>query len=272
MWEMNLRDRTLLPSAEVGENTYLVNTRGYSLVPGFLSLQEVDRLKETMTKAIAAYVPVPGIERSVLDQHQIHDLLNRDINFLRLLEDPRLQQLVAPLLGDHWVMYAATSSSIPPGGMNYASRLHVDSPRHTPGYNFNIGIIWALDDYTTNNGGALKVLPGSHHSPETPNEAFFEKHCDQILCDAGSLLIFSARLFHRTGLNSTQHWNHSMTLNACRSFMKPRMDWVRFVYPDLSAKLNEQGRRLLGFDTRLPSSMEEFFLPENQRLYKPNQG
>jgi len=262
----------LLNPSEVAEHVYLVNTRGYSLVPNFLSQQSVETLKKSMADAINEYKPIPGIQRSMLDRYQIHDLINRDINYARLLEDARLHQLVAPHLGDHWIMYAATSSSIPPGGSNYASRLHVDSPRHTPGYHFNIGIIWTLDDYTHDNGGALKVLPGSHHSSETPNEDFFEKYCDQILCSAGSLLVFSARLFHRTGFNSTSQWNHSMTLNACRSFMKQRMDWVRFIRPDISDQLNEQGRRLLGFDTRLPISMEEFFLPDEERLYKPNQG
>lgn len=269
---MNHCSGVLLTPSEVDNHTYLVNTRGYSLLPNFLPRQDVQTLKRSLTDAIKDFEPSPGVERSVLDKYQMHDLINRDINYARLLEDPRLHQLVAPHLGEHWIMYAATSSSIPPGGTNYAGRLHVDSPRHSPGYHFNIGIIWTLDDYTPDNGGALKVLPGSHHSADTPDEAFFEKHCVQILCSAGALLIFSARLFHRTGMNSTSQWNHSMTLNACRSFMKQRMDWVRFIRPDISDQLNEQGRRLVGFDTRLPTSMEEFFLPEEERLYKPSQG
>ena len=272
MNQINLCTSAPLSSAEVAEHAYLVKTRGYSLVTDFLTLEETDSLKASMLAAIEAYLPVPGVERSMLDRHQMHDLLNRDINFARLLEDPRLHQLVASHLGEHWIMYAGTSSSIPPNGKNYASRLHVDSPRCTPGYDFNIGVIWALDDYTTDNGGALKVLPGSHHSPDAPDEAFFERHCQQILCKAGSLLVFSARMFHRTAFNATQQWNHSMTLNACRAFMKPRIDWVRFIRPEISDQLNAQGRRLLGFDTRLPTSMEEFFLPDDQRLYKPNQG
>ena len=54
--------------------------------------------------------------------------------------------------------------------------------------------------------------------------------------------------------------------------MKQRMDWVRFLRPEIVTELNEQGRRLIGFDTRLATTMEEFFLPEDQRLYKANQG
>ena len=269
---MRPSNRIYLTPSDVADHTYLVNTRGYTIVENFLAEEEVDALKKSLIEAISDYKPLPRIERSILDKHQIHDLLNRNIGFARLLEDPRLQQLIQPHLGEHWIMYAATSSSIPPGGSNYASRLHVDSPRHTLGYHFNIGIIWTLDDYTPNNGGALKVLPGSHQSPKIPDEELFEKHCQQILCKAGTLLVFSARLFHRTGLNSTDQWNHSMTLNACRSFMKQRMDWVRFIRPEISGQLNDQGRRVLGFDTRLPTSMEEFYVPDGQRLYKPDQG
>jgi len=47
--------------------------------------------------------------------------------FAGLLEDPRLQQLLAPLLGESWILYAFTSSSLPPGGSNYGNRIHVDS-------------------------------------------------------------------------------------------------------------------------------------------------
>ena len=107
---------------------------------------------------------------------------------------------------------------------------------------------------------------------KTTDIDFFEKHCVQAVCKAGSLLVFNARIHHRTYENMTDRWNHSMTLNACRSFMKQRMDWVRFIPEDVSGRLNAQARRLIGFDTRLPTTLEEFFLPEDQRLYKANQG
>lgn len=272
MRQINLADRPLLSEKEVSEHGYLVKTRGFTLLHDFLTREETGLLKVTMEQAIEEFRPVPGVERSYLDRYQMHDLINRDINYGRLLEDPRLQQLIAPHLGEHWIMYAATSSSIPPHGSNYASRLHVDCPRFHPGYIFNMGVIWVLDDYELDNGGALKILPGSQHSDIAPDPDFFEKHCVQAVCKAGSLLVFNAKIYHRTYENTTDRWNHSMTLNACRSFMKPRMDWVRFIPEDVSGRLNAQARRLIGFDTRVPTTLEEFFLPEDQRLYKANQG
>jgi ectoine hydroxylase-related dioxygenase (phytanoyl-CoA dioxygenase family) len=271
MTSIDLNNKPLLSDAEVVEHTYHIRTRGYSVLPGYLNKEECDVFKVSMMRAIEAFTPVEGTERSYLDRHQMHDLINTDINYGRLLEDPRLQQLIAPHLGEHWIMYAATSSSIPPHSKNYASRLHVDCPRFQPGYIFNMGVIWALDDYTPENG-ALKILPGSQHSEVVPDFELFEKNCTQIFCKAGSLLFFNAKTYHRTCDNSTDEWSHSMTLNACRSFMKQRMDWVRFVPSEISDQLNAQARRLIGFDTRLPCSLEEFFVPDDQRLYKPNQG
>jgi ectoine hydroxylase-related dioxygenase (phytanoyl-CoA dioxygenase family) len=271
MSSINLKNKTLLPDVEVAEYVYHIQTRGYSIIPGYLKKEECDLLKVSMMDSIDAFIPIEGAERSYLDRHQMHDLIIKDINYARLLEDPRLQQLVAPHLGQHWIMYAATSSSIPPHSKNYASRLHVDCPRFHPGYIFNMGVIWALDDYTPDNG-ALKILPGSQHSEVAPDFELFEKNCIQVFCKAGSLLLFNAKIYHRTSDNSTDEWSHSMTMNACRSFMKQRMDWVRFIPRDISDQLNDQARRLIGFDTRLPCSLEEFFVPDNQRLYKPNQG
>lgn len=268
---LSFANKPLLLNEKIEEHNYHLKTRGYSLVPDFLNSQECQVLKESLTFHLKEFKTVAGAERSFLDRNQLHDLINRDINFAKLLEDPRLHQMISPHLGEHWIMYAATSSSVPPKGTNYSSRLHVDSPRFSPDYVFNLGVIWTLDEYTNENG-ALELLPGSHHDSTEPSLALFEKNKVKVLCDAGTLIVFHARVFHRTGINQTEEWRHSMTLNACRSFMKQRMDWVRFIPSSVSEKLNAQARRLIGFDTRLPGSLTEFFVPDSERLYKPNQG
>ena len=53
--------------------------------------------------------------------------------------------------------------------------------------------------------------------------------------------------------------------------MKQRMDWVRFIPEQLTKQLNDQARRIVGFDTRIPSNLEEFFQPAEKLLYKPGQ-
>jgi ectoine hydroxylase-related dioxygenase (phytanoyl-CoA dioxygenase family) len=270
MSSISLSGAKPLSDEAVREHIYHLETRGYSVCPHVLEDDVCEQLKIGLVRALENYTP-RGTERSVLDRYLIHDLIFQDLMYGKLLEDPRIQQLLAPFLGDYWVMYAFTSSSIPPMGSNYGSRLHNDCPRFVRGYTFNMGVIWALDDFTRENGGT-KLLPGSHHSEKAPDAKLFEENCVQLACRKGTVVVFNAGVYHRAGENNTKQWRHSLTMNACRSYMKQRMDWVRFIPPAISGALNGQAKRIIGFDTRLPTSLDEFFVPDDQRLYKPNQG
>ena len=119
--------------------------------------------------------------------------------------------------------------------------------------------------------GATKVLPGSQHSKTIPSKEYFDKYSVTVEVPKGSLIIFNARVVHVTGINKTNKWRHALSMNACRPFMKQRMDWVRFIPNEILTQLNQTARRIIGFDTRLPTSLEEFFQPEESRLYKSNQ-
>ena len=271
MREQGSYDVRELSADDIAKHDYSLRTRGFSLLEGVVDLQECLSMKESMLAATNEFQPVDGVERSFLDRYQIHDLLNKDLRFARLLEDPRLQNLLASFLGPFWTMYAATSSAVPPHGKNYANRIHNDTARFSRDYIFNIGVIWTLDEYTEKNG-ALRVLPASHHLEAAPSEEYFEENAQPVLCPPGTLIFFHAGLYHRAGENRTDNWRCSMTMNACRSFMKPRMDWTKFIDSEIVGVLNNQAKRILGFDSRVPASLEEFFLPENERLYKTGQG
>jgi len=266
---VDFRTKKLLSEKTIEEHKYIMQTIGFNTFSDFFSEQECEYFKERLHNAVKNYIPV-GTDRSVKDQYLLHDLMVNDLSFAKTLEDARIQQVIAPLLGEAWVMYAYTSSSLPPHGNNYGSRIHVDSPRFIFNYPTNVGLLWALDDFTVENG-ATKLLPASHHSPNLPTEEFFEKHAKQVTCKKGTLLVFNARVWHRAGNNESDGWRHSLTMNVCRPYMKQRMDWVRFIPTSIAGQLNDQARRIIGYDTRLPSSLDEFFVADDKRLYKSNQ-
>lgn len=249
---------------------YQMQTMGFSIIENFLSDEQCERLKLIVKNEIENYIEY-STQRSHLDRHHLHDLVCKHVEVAKLLEDKRLDDLLSLLIGQYWIMYAFTGSSCPPQATNYGGRVHVDSPRWIDGYPTNIGVIWALDEFTQLNG-ATRVLPASHHCETIPSKTYFDENSIQAIVPKGSLIIFNARLVHSTGVNQTEQWRHALTMNACRSYMKQRMDWVRFVPQEISSQLNERARRIIGFDTRLPSSLEELFKPEEERLYKADQG
>ena len=251
------------------EIKYQLETVGYAIYPKLLTEEKCEKLKDLLKQAIESYES-NHTERSKQDRYHIHDLLVRNIEFAKLLEDEKLNKLVSLLLGDYWIMYAFTSSSLPPHESNFGGRLHVDSPRLIDKYPTNVGVIWALDEFTIENG-CTKVLPASQHSHIVPTEELFEKNAVPVLCNKGDLVIFNARVWHRAGFNTTENWRHSLTMNCCRPFMKQRMDWVRFIPKNIADNVNEQARRIIGYDTRLPKNLEELFVGEKDRLYKGGQ-
>lgn len=260
----------LYDKERIEDHIFHMESRGYDVFEDFLDEKTCDFLRQNLEKVINEYVPRDTSERSLLDRYLMHDLLNRDLLFAKTLEDPRLQQILASMLGENWIMYAYTSSSLPPNGDNFGSRIHVDSPRWIPNYPTNLGVIWALDDFTLDNG-ATYVLPGSHNTPKIPSKDLFDKNYSRLTCKKGSVIIFNARLWHRAGENTSSEFRHALTMNVCRPYMKQRMDWVRFIPDEITSKLNDQARRIIGFDTRLCSNLDEFFQTEEKRLYKSNQ-
>jgi len=268
--KMDFSKLQLFSSDIINEHVFNLETVGYTLVENFFDVEYCDYLKEQLQKAIDEFVPHDNSERSILDKYHMHDLLCKNIAFGKTLEDPRLNQILSVVLCDFWIMYAHTSSSLPPKGTNYGSRMHVDCPRQIPNYPTNIGVIWTLDDFNEHNGGTF-VLPGSHHTKITPTKDIFDKNSKRIICKKGSLIIFNARVWHRAGENNTNEFRHSLTMNICRPYMKQRCDWVRFIPTEITDQLNPLARRIIGFDTRLPTSLEEFFQPEDKRLYKAGQ-
>jgi len=255
---------------EPGIDRYLadMHQHGYAVIASVLSPEKVESLWSELD--VAMREDIQG-RPNVFDAGMVHNCFQRGDALRDVLNDAALDRYISPLLGEHYIMYAYQSSSLPPQGNNYGSRLHVDSPRFIDGYQTNIGVIFPLTDFNEDNG-ATWILPGSHLKESAPSESYFNDHAVRANCKAGDMIVFMGRLWHKAGSNQTSTVRHSITINFCRSYMRQRFDFPRLVDNQTLDSLNEQGRRLIGMNVRMPSSLDEFYLPKEQRLYKPNQG
>ena len=246
-----------------------IHEKGYTLVEKILDAGQVSALTQLLEKCIQEDIDRFG------DQHperwMVQNLMMRGTPFVRLMELPQMHEYLSELLTQTCILYAYTSSSMPPGGTNYSHRIHVDCPRFIPGYITNMGVMFALTDFTAENG-ATYFMPGSQLKAEAPTEAEFKQHARRVFPRAGDAVIFNTRTFHMGGANSTSQPRHSFAMNVCRSYMRQRFDYPRMVPKEVVDQLGEVGKRFLGFNVRMPTSLEEFYLPAEKRLYKPNQG
>lgn len=206
---------------------------------------------------------------SVFDKGMVHNCFLRGDSMLKHLDKNELRFYLDNLLCKNAIIYAYQSSSLPPNSDNYGARIHVDCPRFIEGYRTNLGYILALDDFTTDNGGTF-VLPGSHKSPTFPSDQEFDERAIQLTCNKGDAIFFDARLFHKAGFNHTNEWRHAITINFCRPFMRSRFDFPKML--DLqNTAMSSSAKKFLGNDVRMPTNLDDFYLPENERLYKAGQ-
>lgn len=187
--------------------------------------------------------------------------------FWELFDLPGVTAPFEAILGEGCIVYAYTSSSMPPLGQNYSSRIHVDCPRIIPNYITNMGATILLTDFTEENG-ATYFLPGSQNQFTAPCEEDFFKNSKRLVAKAGSILFFNARVWHMGGANRSTSWRHALTINMCRSYMRQRIDIPRAMAHIDTSNASEKTLQKLGFYVQIPASMEEYYAPPHLRKFK----
>ena len=243
-----------------------IEVDGYVILPDILEASFVARAKRELAQAITADSNRYG-PRAERDYGMVMLCALHGGSFLELFENDRLLAPFNAVLGDECIVYAYTSSSMPPGTVNYSGRVHVDSPRLIHGYVTNMGVTILLDDFTEENG-ATWFLPGSHTRADAPTEDEFYGQARRVIAPAGSAFFFNARLWHAGGVNTTSAWRHALTINVCRSYMKQRIDIPRAMAGMNLAAVSDRVKQKLGFFAQPPASLDEYYLPPEQRSYR----
>jgi ectoine hydroxylase-related dioxygenase (phytanoyl-CoA dioxygenase family) len=130
-----------------------------------------------------------------------------------------------------------------------------------------MGATILLDDFTEENG-ATWFLPGSHERADMPTEEEFYGGARRVVARAGTVFFFNARLWHAGAANTTSHWRHALTINACRPYMKQRIDIPRAMAGMDLTGVSDRVRQKLGFFAQPPASLDEYYLPPEQRSYR----
>ena len=190
--------------------------------------------------------------------------------FWEPFENPRLMGPLEAVLGEGCIVYAYTSSLMPPKRTNYSRRIHRDVPTtRMGGVLTNVGATILLDDFTLENGASY-FLEDSHTRTEQPAEKEFYEKSFRLVAPAGSVLFVDPLVWHAGGDNTTDAWRHALTISMCRPWMKQRLDLPRLLESaglDLQT-MSPRVRQKLGFDAQVPASYDEYYAPPAKRKFK----
>lgn len=153
--------------------------------------------------------------------------------------------ILLPFCADYQVG-SMTGIEILPGESD--QQLHRDDtpyPMCVAGLELQIGVMWALTDFTAENG-ATRVVPGSHrflrawHRPDLSRVV-------QAVMPKGSALLYLGSTWHGGGANRSQAARTGLINTYSLGWLRPENNNTLEVPPEVAIRYNETVRRLLGY-------------------------
>jgi ectoine hydroxylase-related dioxygenase (phytanoyl-CoA dioxygenase family) len=203
-------------------------------------------------------------------------MLLSDDHFFRFLELPEALAIVDSTVSDTAILHLQNGlvlPSFPEGDVpeTFQTTFHQDFPRYLKGYVASINLFFAIDAFTETNGATI-VVPGTHQQPERPPTSYLEAAKVPVVCPAGSMLVFDSTLWHAAGANVSGRDRLAINHQFTRSFFKQQMDYVRALGDDKVLEQEDRTQQLLGWYTRTPTGLDEYYRPPEERLYRARQG
>jgi ectoine hydroxylase-related dioxygenase (phytanoyl-CoA dioxygenase family) len=250
----------------------LIQMRGWVLFPGVVDEALLPALREDLQRACQR-CRVHQVENGLADDTggTAHHILGQGDSLDAFFARGDLLPYIQAFLGGPCILNSYGGFANAPNTQAYVTRVHRDVRTYTPGFPLMLNMLVMLDDFTAENG-ATHLLTGSHHLPEKPDDPFFFAHSDRLLGHAGDIALFDSRLWHSAGHNSSRQSRRALTLTFTRPFVKPQVDYPRFVSAEYAERLGPELRQLLGFKARVPASLDEWYQPVQSRFYQPDQG
>ena len=200
----------------------------------------------------------------------VHHLLCFEGSFLEFLKQNYCGEIISGFFNSPYILNTYGGVINLPNKASYVANIHRDIRTF---YNIPmmINMLVMLDDFTFENG-ATYLLTGSHIKDEKPGNDMFYKNSERAVSKAGSILLFDSLLWHAAGLNTTMKSRKALTLGFTRPFMKQQMDYPRFLGYERKDEFTDEVKQVIGYNSRVPSNLDEWYQPPARRFYQPGQG
>jgi hypothetical protein len=245
---------------------------GWALVPSIAPAPLVARLASELDQVYLE-------QRALQIEHgvgvgadgTVHHLPCAGGAFLELLGQEFLQAALEPFFDGPYILNTYGGVLNLPNDASYVGRVHRDQRTFSGDLHLMAQLLVMLDDFTEENG-ATYFLSGSHRSPARPGDEEFFSAASRAVAPAGSTVVFDSNLWHAAGVNRSDRPRRALTLAFTRPFIKQQLDYPRALGYDRGPSFPPALRQLLGYNARVPASLDEWYQPPDRRMYQRDQG
>jgi len=257
------------------ENIIELKSQGYTIVRNLIDENWLDLLKDNLDDAF--------IEHRKTQLNNNNDIQTNGVALHVLLSNPSFIDFLGELHRKNFFKFLSESffnskciinsfSGLDnlPNQPNFSAIVHRDLRFYSGDFPIMLNCLLMVDDFTIENGGTY-LLPYSHLEERKPSDEEFFQNAIQAVGKKGDMLIFNANVWHSSAPNITQDHRRAIPITVSKSFMKQLLDYPRAIGYNKMNEFSLEIQQLLGYHSRVPSSLDEWYQPEKNRFYKKDQ-
>lgn len=236
---------------------------GYAVLEGLLPAEELGRIRAALAGLLQAG-PSGRNDFEGTRTKRVYTLVGRGKEFERLTEHPVILAIVDDLLLPNYLLTASQAISIAPGETPQPA--HTDDsfyPIARPRSAISVSTMWAIDDFTEDNG-ATEVIPGSHlwSDEELVNMYVGDDSVElapgyapllrPLVMPAGSCAVFAGTLVHRGGANRSTGIRTAISNQYCEPWARQQENFFLSIPKETVAQMSPRLQSMLGYSIHPP--------------------
>jgi hypothetical protein len=226
-----------------------VNKHGYVIIPNLVSREMMEGIKKEITPLLT------HDGRNEFEGHKtrrIYSVIEKTLALNPLLEHPLIMALLDRVLLPNYLLSQLQAINILPG--ETSQPLHCDDgfyPIARPRKPFSAATVWAIDDFTADNGATV-AIPDSHlWGEEHPGDGSGFNLVSAVM-PAGSVLFFLGTLWHGGGANNSNGARMAATAQYCEPWARQQENYSLAISRERAKLCSEKVQGMLGYSMFFP--------------------
>lgn len=248
---------------------------GFTIINSFFNEQFVSEVNQSLEKSydLCRKIQIKNGIDAVTDGTVHHLIASNEIVYIDIIDKichSEIFNFIKDYFQGNFIINSYGGVINLPEKPSYVTNIHRDIRFFSGEFPLMLNLLIMLDDFTLENG-ATYLLAGSHKDNKKPIDKEFYENSDRALGNRGDILFFNSNLWHAAGINKTVQERRALTITLTKPFMKQQLDYPRAIGYDKLQNMSSHLQQLIGYFSRTPSNLNEWYQKSENRLYRPGQ-
>lgn len=258
------------------KNILELNELGYTIIKNVVDEEFLNTLRSSIDADFKKHKKIQIDNNTDVKANGVaHHILLTNHIFINLLEYLQKKDFFIFLQNNFFkskfiVHSMSALNNLPNQDNYYPSIVHRDLRFYSGKIPIMLNCLLMIDDFTIENGSTY-LLPYSHLDERKVTDEEFFNNAVQATGKKGDILIFNSNVWHAAAPNKTTEDRRGIPIVLSKSTMKQLLDYPRAIGYDKMNNFNSDLQQLLGYHSRVASSLDEWYQPNDKRLYKKEQ-